>query len=75
MTDRTIPTLFAAALLAASATQAHPKLLQSTLAVGPGNPDEATIAFRRSLVPEAAAAVVILAVVARLGLLDPAGTA
>lgn len=42
---------------------------------GPGNPDEATAVFRRSLVLEAAAAIVILAVVAMLGLLDPVGAA
>lgn len=40
---------------------------------GKGNSDEAIAKLKRSLVLEAAAAVVILAVVAVLGMLDPAG--
>lgn len=41
----------------------------------PGIPDRASPKFRRSLTLEAAAAIGILAVVAGLGLLDPAGAA
>lgn len=54
MANRMNPSLFAAALLAASATQAHPKLLQSTPAADGrvASPSTIALVFNEKLVPQ-----------------------